>query len=155
VDTLAAQLRALAEPLGLLPLAAAARAPNTTAVYRLTIRRGETRLRDQAATLRQMRGETTLAVVYRAFLNHKPLLYPVVPERLEAFVKTLQAVRFDALPDQPDPPSYGADLWLLERAAGSFYKSLLLAPALAAGPYTDLVKAVQTHLPEALRPIAL
>jgi hypothetical protein len=73
--------------------------------------------------------------------------------RYEAFINTLDTLRFDRLPDQPGIPSYGADLWLLERAAGSFSTSLMLAPERASGVYASLVALIRARLPEAIREI--
>ena len=83
----------------------------------------------------------------------KPLVYNVTTQRYEHFVATLNAVRFDQLDDQPALPPYGADLWLLERAAGSFTKSVVLAPDRAEGTHATLVAAVRADLPEALREV--
>jgi hypothetical protein len=45
------------------------------------------------------------------------------------------------------------DLWLLERAAGSFNHSVVIAPALAQGAYNTLAACVKTYIPEALREV--
>jgi len=49
-------------------------------------------------------------------------------------------------------PAYNlTDLWLIERAAGTFAHSVILAPELARDEYSKLVNAVKNGLPEALR----
>jgi hypothetical protein len=73
--------------------------------------------------------------------------------RAQSFVRTLQKTGFDRLPDQPDAPYFGVDLWLVERAAGNFVKSVIIAPSKVRPPYTAVVNAIDGYLPEALREI--
>jgi hypothetical protein len=112
------------------------------------------RVRDCVATLidSQIDG-ARLENVYRVAFNEKPIVYRIPRDRYQRFVDALRGVRFDQLADQPDLPSHGVDLWLLERAAGTYSKSVVLAPALADGDYWTLASAVTMFLPEALREV--
>ncbi len=66
----------------------------------------------------------------------------------------MASVSFDHLPDQPDLPGYDAtDLWLVERAAGTFAHSVIVAPDLARDQYARLVNAVKHGLPAVLRQV--
>lgn len=126
--------------------------PDVTAVYRVTCFFHDRRLRDRVATLVQRRPNgITCELAFLAAFGGRPLRYPVAPSRYENFVRTLQQIQFDRLADQPDIPDYGVDLWLAERAAGSFRQSVLLAPERAEGPHHTLVAAIKTYVPETLR----
>jgi len=48
-------------------------------------------------------------------------------------------------------PYLGVDLWLVERASGSFYHDIVLSPEDARGFFRELILAIREHLPEALR----
>jgi hypothetical protein len=150
------QLYTVAESMGVRPLNDVARQPDMRALFRLTIKRRDMRLRDSVATLCHARlGGTMLEVVYWGLFKHKPLTYTIANERYEALAAALQNVRFDKLPDQPGLPQFGVDLWLLERAAGSFVKGIILTPDQldlpTDAPYAALVRAVQTYISEAVR----
>jgi hypothetical protein len=92
--------------------------------------------------------------VYRRALDQKPLRYHLDDERYHQWVSALQGLRFDQLPDQPDLPPYDSlDVWLIERAAGTFYHGVILAPATAQDIYARLVNAVKHGVPEVLREV--
>jgi hypothetical protein len=147
-------LRAIIESVGVAALADIIRQPGVSAVYRLTVYHHDGRARDTVSTLIHAPvSGSRLETVVRLMFGGKPLVYNVLPRRYEHFVNRLNAANFDQLGDQPSLPPYGADLWLLERAAGSFNKSLILAPDRAEGVYASLVAAVRDHLPEALREV--
>ena len=84
----------------------------------------------------------------------KPITHPIEDARYQEFVKAVMGLHFDKLPDQPDLPAYNStDLWLIERAAGTFSHSVILAPELARDEFSKLVNAVRNGLPEALRQV--
>ena len=147
-------LRAIIESVGVESLSALMKQPGVSAVYRLTVYHHDGRAHDTVSTLTHspVRGNR-LETIVRLMFGGKPLVHNVTPQRYEHFVATLNAVRFDQLDDQPGLPPYGADLWLLERAAGSYTKSVVLAPERAEGVYATLVAAVRADLPEALREV--
>jgi hypothetical protein len=149
----APMLRAIAEQAGLEPLARLARRPDVHVLYRISVSYFDGRARSSAATLTRFGVEgVELALVFLRALGHKPLLHPITLVRYDAWAKALSALRFDQLDDQDHLPEYPmADLWLIERASGTFVKSVILAPALADGVHAQLAQAVRTHLPEALR----
>ena len=145
-------LRAIIESVGVASLGDIVKQPGVIAVYRLTVYHHDGRAHDTVSTLtHSLTRGNRLETVVRLMFGGKPLVHNVTPRRYEHFVNTLNAVRFDQLRDQPDLPPYGADLWLLERAAGSFNKSVVLAPARAEGVYAALCEAIRADLPEALR----
>ncbi|MEM6282783.1 MAG: hypothetical protein AAF787_11360 [Chloroflexota bacterium] len=74
-------------------------------------------------------------------------------QAFEALTATLSTVKFDKLADQPDIPSTRANLWLIERAAGSFIKGVLLSPELATDDYQSLVFRLHELLPAAVEPL--
>jgi hypothetical protein len=147
-------LRAVVDEVGAMALSALARRPGVIGVYRVTTRTHDGRARDTVATLLFLREAARLEVVYRAAFDHKPIVYTIPQPRAEAFVRALNAVGFDRLTDQPDIPPYGVDVWLIERAAGTFAHGVLVTPGRGEGAHTALVAGVHTCLPEALREMA-
>ena len=154
MELLASQLRAIADQMGLSSTRQIAQSPGVSAVYRLTVRYHDRRAADSVATVRRMGwGETTLEIHYRGLFNHKPVITPLEPTRYEAFAAALRSIHFDSLPDQQNIPPHGVDLWLLERGAGTFNKSVIIAPELTGGVYAKLAYLVGSTLPEAVREV--
>jgi hypothetical protein len=150
----AALLRAIPDRLGLPPVRTLARAPDVRAVYRVTVYYHDRRALDSCATLIERRhSEPEMAIAFRGAFRQKPILHRIDADRCAAFVLALRHLRFDHLPDQPRMPLYGLDFWMIERAAGSFIHSVILAPQIAEGVHAELAHIIRTHLPEALRAI--
>lgn len=152
----APSLRAIADSMRLEPVSLLARRPGVQDVYRITVHYYDRRACDSVATLcKSITGGVTLDIVYRRALDHKPLTYRISDDRFRAFVAMIQRVRFDKLIDQPTLPVYDStDLWMIERAAGTFSKSVILAPATVdREPYKLLIDAVRNNIPEALRQV--
>ncbi|HLV35951.1 MAG TPA: hypothetical protein VKY59_12585 [Spirillospora sp.] len=150
----AALLRAIAERLGLPPVKLLVKEPGVLGVYRVTVYYHDRRARDSCATLvDDRRQEPRLSTCYRGAFGQRPITYTLTEDRYEAFVRALQKLRFDHLRDQPGMPLYGLDFWMIERAAGSFVRSVIVAPQTAQGAHAQLVGIIREHLPEALRAI--
>lgn len=130
------------------------RQPGVNEVFRVTIQYHDARHPNQVATL--MRGHTgcDLRVVYDKPGKDVYFTHTIEPERYQALLTALRRVNFDTLDDQPDVPFFGVDLWLVERASGSFYHDVVLSPESARGFYREMILAIRTHLKEALREIA-
>ena len=144
-------LLAVAARCGLPAVAALARRPGMRGVYRVTITYFDRRARNTVTTLTQPGMNPQLEIAFDGAIG-KPLQHGFDPDRLRAFADALFGVGFDTLKDAPNLPAPGkGDVWLIERAAGSFAHGILLAPDEAAGPYARLVNAVRHGLPEALR----
>jgi hypothetical protein len=148
-------LRVIADRTGAAPLKKVALQPGLQAAYRISVHYYDKRACDSVATLCRFTSEDTrtLEVRYAGAFQEKALFHQIELEHYEAFMRVLQKVRFDHLADQPGLPAHGIDLWLVERAAGSFNKGVILSPKYAAGAYAVIVDAVKTHLPEALRTV--
>jgi hypothetical protein len=152
LEYLASLLTNIVEQMKLTPLEKLALQPGVRAVYRLTIRYHDRRAHDSVATLvRTSANGATLEIVFRGRFDQKPLSSKVTQADYEGLVAGFQKVNFDKLGDQPKLMSYGEDLWMWERAAGTFHKSVLLAPEGAEGVYWQLVRLAWTHLGEAVR----
>ncbi len=163
-------LRFIAVRLAVPELEQVVRQPGIGEAYRITVQYQDGRYPDQVATLafRQLSGQAsgalsggsvTLTVHYRR-PNDKPLiLTPALSfERCREFAAALRALNFDKLDDMPDVPWYGADLWLVERASGSFHHDMVIAPdraAQTAGIHAAIVALVRERLREAVRTISL
>jgi hypothetical protein len=46
-------------------------------------------------------------------------------------------------------------VWLVERAAGSYFHDIVLSPGNATGHHREVVLALKTHLPESVRALAV
>lgn len=148
-------LRAIAESLGLEPVSRIAKQPGVQAVYRVTMLIHDGRASSAAATVTRVGQGVVLELAYQRALDGKHLTRTLPIPRYERFTSALVALGFDHLPDQPDLPDRPtADLWMVERAAGTFNRAVVLAPALAEGKHLSLVNAVRTYLPEALRELS-
>ncbi len=79
--------------------------------------------------------------------------YPVEDWQRKALYTAFSSLKFDKLPDQPGIPTQGVTLWLVERSAGSFLKSVLVAPQLATDKYQTLVFRLHELMPQAVEPL--
>jgi hypothetical protein len=156
MELLASLLRSVADSANVPPVAQVAKTPGMRAVYRLTVRYHDRRAADSVATLKRTSADGgMLEIVYRGRFDHKPLTFRVEQPRYEGLTLAFQRLNFDKLPDQTSIPPHGVDLWLLERAAGSFVKSVILSPEIAGESYAALANTIQQYLPEALREVTL
>ena len=147
-------MRAIVEAVGVESLPEIARRPGVRAVYRVAVHHHDGRARDAVGTLSVHATEgARLDVVYRVTFGEKALVHRIAPVQLAAFTRVLQLVTFDRLDDQPSLPPYGVDLWMIERAAGSFSRSVILAPDVTEYPYIALADAVRQNLPQILREV--
>lgn len=154
MEFLASILTTIADQLQIPAVNKTAALPGVRDVYRLTIRYHDRRAHDSVATLiRRGSDGARLEVVYQGLFEHKAMHFPMTQKAYEGLVQGFQQMRFDHLSDQPNIPSYGVDLWLWERAAGTFYKSVILAPELADGTYWKLARLAWTYIDEAVREI--
>lgn len=148
-------LRAIADQLGLKSIAEIAKLPGVAGVYRITVHYFDGRACNSVATVRATRTTGVSAeAVYQRALALKPITHRIDDARYEVFVQAVKSLRFDHMRDQPNLPAYNStDLWMVERAAGTFYHSVILAPELAHDDYARLVNAVRNGLSEALRQV--
>jgi hypothetical protein len=154
MENQAAILRAIAQHSGQPSLREVAASAGIQAAYRVSIHYHDRRARDSVATLTFSRiNGAQLMVVFLGALGHKPLTHPLAPSRYDACVRAFQMMRFDNMTDQPGIPLHSADLWMVERAAGSYVKSVILAPDTAHGTHGLLVDTVKEYLPSALRTV--
>ena len=150
----AALLRAVADTLALKPVRQLARGPSVRAVYRVTVHHDDRRALDAVTTIIRDSAGATFTVRYEGLHHLRPTGQMLALERFSALTLAWQRAGFDRLRDQPGLPLHGPDLWLLERAAGTFVHSVIVAPQIAGGSHAALVEAVRAHLPEALREVA-
>ncbi len=152
----AAPLRFIAVRLAVPELEAAVRQPGVAEALRVTVQYHDGRHPDQIATLTRMQGSgpATLEVHYRR-ANDKALTldYVIGVERFVALHAALRKLGFDKLDDPPNIPWYGADLWLVERAAGTFHHDIIVAPDRSAGTHAEIVRLIRENLRESVRAI--
>jgi len=151
-----APLRLIALRLEVAELEAVVRAPNVVEGWRLTVHHHDGRAPDHIATWIRLRGQDSaqMTTVYRR-ASEKPLTltHVIPPERYRAFVKGARQLDFDKLDDAPNIPWLGADLWLLERAAGGFHHDVILVPDRSEGAHAALIALIRDHVKEALRAV--
>lgn len=146
-------LRECAEKAGVEPIKRVALQPGVTEVYRVTIHYPDLHASDEVATYKRFgKLESMLEVIYEGHFQRKPLVYHHSLEKYRAFARALRQIEFDLLPDAAGV-FYGTELCMVERAAGTFVKSVIFSPRHAEGSYTTLLDAIQTFLPEVLREI--
>ncbi|MCC7209315.1 MAG: hypothetical protein IT323_18535 [Anaerolineae bacterium] len=151
-----APLRLIALRLDVPELAAVAHQPQVTEAFRVTVQYHDARHPDQVATLvRDRSGEgARLSVAYRRATGRPLTLdFRIDAARFEAFRATMKRLGFDKLEDFEDIPWFGADLWLVERAAGSFHHDVIIPPDAATGVHAEIVALTRLHLREAVRAI--
>ena len=147
-------LREIAERIGLGSVKQIAAQPGIRTVYRITLYYPDRRASDTVATLIQLSlTDVVLQVVYLGYFDNNPLIRQLTTHDYEALASVFSKLSFDRLLDQSDMPSYGADLCLVERAAGGFVKGVLFAPQHASGVYINLLETLRSYLPEALREV--
>ena len=128
--------------------------PGVNEAVRVTVQYHDGRHPNQVATLTRGHGpQCTLLVVYDKPNKDVRFSYAIPLERYLALLGTLRRAHFDALDDQPDVPFFGVDLWLVERASGSFYHDVVIQPESATGLHGEIVIAIRAQLKEALRPV--
>jgi hypothetical protein len=149
-----APLRFIASRLDVAELETVARQPGVVEAFRLTIQYHDARHPDQVATVTQVVGSVRLATYYRRASDEPLILNRNIPtERFRSLLGSLKKLGFDKLDDSPDLQWYGADLWLVERAASGFHHDMIIAPATAKGVYIEIVNLIREHLRESLRAI--
>jgi hypothetical protein len=152
------ELRQVAQRLGLDDLKTLTLRPGVNESLRLTVQYHDGRSPASVATLQRGIGTTcALTVVYQRYDRaNQPYQYSfalALPD-YQQLLTTLRQSKFDSLDDSPDLPNFGLDLWLVERAAGSFHHDVVLAPALADGHHREVALALRKFLPEAMRELA-
>jgi hypothetical protein len=150
-----APLRLIALRLGVSELETCARQPDIIEAIRVTIQYHDGRYLDQLSTLTKMRGpkvSVRLNAAYRRN-NDKPLVYDFAIDltKFETTSLALRKLNFDKLDDPVDIPWLGADLWLVERASGTFHHDLIIAPDSASGVYAEIVGLLRANFPQAVR----
>jgi hypothetical protein len=131
--------------------------PNTKTVYRFVVFYADRRARNSVATIVEERGFgiARLEVIYEGFNGYKPMIASIPSARLVLLADAFARVGFDRLPDGESPAGQLRTLWLVERAAGAFYKAVMLSPHEPVLPYSTLVNAIDGYLPEAIREMSL
>ena len=128
--------------------------PGINEAFRITIQYDKSDHPNQVATLTRGHGEhCALKVVYDKPGKDVYFDHAIEQERYKALLTAIRRLKFDSLDDQPDVPFFGVDMWLVERASGSFYHDVVLSPESARGFYRELILALREHLKEALRAI--
>lgn len=151
-----APLRFIAARMALNELEKVAREPGVAESLRLTIKYHDSRHPDQVATLVRMQASSApvMTLTYRRTNDTLLSLKHTIPlERYRAFDSALRYLGFDKLDDPPNIPWFGADLWLLERAAVAFHHDMILPPEQVSGVHAEIIRLLREHLPEAMRAI--
>jgi hypothetical protein len=149
----AGRLREIAGRLNVPSIRVEARTPGIISIFRVTAHYHDGRARESVGTLVRSAADGWWAsVVYRGGFGAKPIRTSIPQSRAETFARALSAVGFDRMSDAPNVPMYDVtDLWLVERAAGTFVHALVLAPEIATDDHARLVNAIRHGMPELIR----
>ena len=147
-------IKEIAEKVGCQSVRKIAAHTGVLAVYRITVYYLDMRAADSVATLARHSGNVaTLETIYRGHFGNKPLVRQMDLSDYDLFAQAFRPSIFDTLPDQPDIPSYGVALCLIERGAGSFSKGIITTTQTTTEKYTELLDTIRNYMPEALREI--
>lgn len=146
-------LRTIATRLDLPDFRKLTQQPTINEAVRVSIYHHSSNRPDSVATLVYGHHQSTcsLHVCYDRPNRRADLQFQIPVMRYNALLGALRKSNFDHLDDESTLPFYGVDLWLIERAAGSFHHDVVLCPESATGKHRELLRALQDHLPEAVR----
>jgi hypothetical protein len=141
-------LRGIAQRLGQPGIAQIVADPGIREAVRVTVQHSRSAYAAVVATLIAPRNDDVRAqFVYQGHFGHQPLTRTISIYTFETFDAQLRATGFDRLRDETDI-SLTSDLWMIERGAARFAKSVILSPSTAHQPYAALVAQVRAFLPE-------
>ncbi len=146
----------LASQFGLPDLQRAASEAGVMSVLQVSAYYAARRVRHSVARLSEHQtGEIAMQVVFQGVSLAEPLRLRVDRERMEGLEQALLRARFEQLSDQAGLSYAERSLWLIQRAAGSHVRGIMVAPDRPEAPYTTIVNAIDAYLPEAIREIPL
>ena len=135
-------------------LADIARQAGVISVLQVTAYYQQRRLRHSVArAIEYQHGEPKLEIVYEGFNHHRALRLKLPRAHLESLTDALHQAKFDKLGDQPQLSYQEGSLWLIQRAAGTYCHSIMVAPDVPQLPYSAIVNAIDEYLP--IREISL
>lgn len=155
MDQIAALLRGIATALGQPTVRQLALEPITREVFRITVQYGSSGTAPRVATVCRHINGMTLEVIYAGHFHNRPVTRTLDASAYEMFVSAIRGLKFDTLADHRDALEINADLWFLERGAGSFTKSLLINANTAAAEYAQIKAQVLRLIPEIVRELPL
>jgi len=126
--------------------------PGVQSVYRITCYYPHDLPPNSVATLVSSRTGPPTLTVARESMTPQVNAHTLDLGQFRALTSAFSTLRFDKLEDQPDIPAQGVRLWLVERAAGGFSKSVLLSPQPATGVHQNLIYRLHEALPQAIEP---
>lgn len=126
--------------------------PSINEAVRVSIHYHDGRAPNSVATLQRGHGDNCqLHLAYDKSPRMAKLTLNIPLSRYQELLMALRRARFDRLDDDEDLPYFGVDLWLIERAAGSFYHDIVVCPTSAKGHHREIILALRQFLPEAVR----
>lgn len=148
-------LRRIAERLGQPPLSKLIGQPLLREAIRVTVLYGAPNIAAVIATVMHIRGSAPeLSVVYQGHFDQRPVRRMLTEQSFEELSVGLRALKFDQLKDEPDlMPS--SNLWLVERGAGGYTKSLILSPQTTRPDYQKIIGHINQLIPEVSRQLPL
>lgn len=148
-------LHNLADRAGVPPLKQVALQPGMKTVWRVTVHYDRGATSHVIVTVKHFGYENVVVeTVYPGHFGNQPIVRTLKLADYEHLTGELQHLNFDKLIDQPNIPFYGVDVWLVERAAGGFLKSVGFSPQTASGDHARLMDILRQYLPEVVRVIA-
>jgi hypothetical protein len=146
----------VADNLGVPHIKDIAKQAGVISVLRVTAYYSERKARHSVATVVQRhQDQREMRIVYEGFFNHKPVTLNVTRDNLENMLNALQRAKFDTLYDQASLSYKDHVLWLVQRAAGIYLHGVIVSPDIPEMPYSTIVNAIDSYLPEAIREVPL
>jgi hypothetical protein len=144
-------VKQIAERLELPELKQVVKEPTVSEAFRISIFYHQSRAPHSIATLRRGHGNVCqLQLIYDKSPRPAIVNFQIPLERYKQFLIGLRRAKFENLDDAENVSPLEGDVWLVERAVGSFYHNILLSPR-SSGHHREVVLAVRESLPEAIR----
>ncbi len=156
MEGFASYLMDIAERAGMASVKQIAKRPGVQSVYRATAHPASREFADVVVTTAVSLVDDLIAeAVYVGCFGNRPIIRKIDQNFYREFAIALTALGFDHLNDDPSTTSFGANLIMLERASGTYYRSVVLRRSTQVEPYSRIVNALRAFLPETLREMKL
>lgn len=146
-------LKEIAENAGLKSVPELVKQPGIRTVHRVTIQYYDRRAVESVVTVKRMAQSIIIERVHPGCFGGKVFTRQMMTEDYGQFTAVIGGKAFDLLHDQETIPLYGVDLCLVERASGTFTKSVVFSLKETPAPYDRLLETIKRYLPEALREV--
>lgn len=124
-------------------------------VYRILVYYADGRAYHSAATLlyKARYRNPKMETAYLGFFDNQVIEHEIASKTYQKFTKMLQQAHFDSLHFPTERLLHSATIWCIERATGTFAHQVILTPHYNEKPYSLIINAIDSYLPQAVREI--